>query len=131
MMISSFVLAFALTGPGTGCPGTGATSGAFVGLGKAHVLRIDKVVPIDRTYQGYAVAFEIAATDHSTYIAFPQYSKLAPDMLRLLSYILGRPFTPKDSVSIMKATPQLLERASGPTFHVVTCAQWPTGRPFD
>jgi len=129
-MITGLLLSAILTKPGATCAGSLATLGAFVGSRSAHVVRLDRVVPMDSSFQSYAIAFALTGSDHRTYLTFPAYRKLAPEMLGLLSYILGRTFSIVDSQSVAPATDEMMTRVNGPTFRVETCAAWQKGKPL-
>lgn len=124
-MFASLLLAAIAHGPGSSCAGGAATIEAFVGpkSAESHVRKIEKIVPMEQSYQGYAIAFRLTASDGHQYLSFPQYGKLSPDMIGSLSFILGRKFTSLDAASVLNETAPMKKRIDGPTFKTSICAE--------
>ncbi len=120
----SLLLSSLLNFPGAVCPGGAASLGAFVGVEKepARVIRIEKIVPADPSFQGYAIAFELTGSDRNHYLTFPSYRKLAPDMVDILSSILGRPFKQIDAQSVFIVQRSIREHLHSPKVRLEPCA---------
>jgi hypothetical protein len=125
-MVDALLLAFAVssTQNGSGCIGNPATIGAFIGPQNppAHVRRIDKVVPSDPSFEGYAIAYVNQGSDGTLYLTFPIFRRLAPDMVGLLSVLIGRRFVAADAASVIPVTPAIKAQLEGSNFRYEWCA---------